>query len=74
MDCPREDTICPKRLGDCANSLDMYPVHCWGELAAYNGSVIAARTNGELGSGCDMEEANFLALNLVHGIVTGMAS
>jgi hypothetical protein len=52
----------------------MYPVHCWGELAAYNGSVIAARTNGELGSGCDMEEANFLALNLVHGIVTGMAS
>jgi hypothetical protein len=52
----------------------MYPVHCWDELAAYNGSVIAARTNSELGSGCEMEEANFLALNLVHSIVTGMAS
>ena len=62
MDCLREDTICSKCLGDRANNLDMYPVNGWDELAAYDGSVIAAPTNGKLGSGCDMEEANFLAL------------
>jgi hypothetical protein len=41
-------------------------------LAEYNGSVIAERTKGELAARCDMEEANFLALNLAHDIVTGV--
>jgi hypothetical protein len=43
-------------------------------LAAYDGSVIAERTKGELAARCDMEEANFLALNLAHDIVTGIRS
>jgi hypothetical protein len=72
MDCSREDTIGSKCLGNCANSLDIYPVHGWDELAAYNGSAIAERTNGGLGLRCDMEEANFLALNLLHDIVIGI--
>ena len=44
------------------------------ELAAYDGSVIAERTKGELAARCDREEANFLALNLAHDIVTGIRS
>jgi hypothetical protein len=43
-------------------------------LAAYDGSVIAERTKGELAARCDMEEADFLALNLAHDIVTGVRS
>ncbi|MBI4444991.1 MAG: hypothetical protein HY645_03700 [Acidobacteria bacterium] len=41
------------------------------ELAAYDGSVIAERTKGELSARCDMEEANFLALNLADEIIRG---
>ena len=53
-----------------------YPVppDKFDELAAYDGSVIAERTKGELAARCDMEEANFLALNLAHDIVTGIRS
>lgn len=53
-----------------------YPVppDKFDELAAYDGSVIAERTKGELASRCDMEEANFLTLNLAHDIVTGIRS
>ncbi len=39
------------------------------ELAQYDGSVVAERTNGELSARCDKEEANFLALNLAHDII-----
>lgn len=42
-----------------------------GEIAAYDGSVIVERTKGEVSARCDMEEMNFLALNLMHEIVTG---
>jgi hypothetical protein len=53
-----------------------YPVppEKFNQLAEYDGSVIAERTKGELAARCDMEEANFLALNLAHDIVTGIRS
>ncbi|MCA1601979.1 MAG: hypothetical protein LC776_10185 [Acidobacteria bacterium] len=47
------------------------PPDKFDELAAYDGSVIVERTKGELAARCDMEEANFLALNLANDIVTG---
>ncbi len=47
------------------------PVEKFSELAAYDGSVVPERTKGELSARCDMEEMNFLALNLAHDIVTG---
>ena len=47
------------------------PPSKFDELAEYDGSVIAERTKGELAARCDMEEANFLALNLANDIVTG---
>ena len=40
-------------------------------LFRYDGSVIVERTKGELAARCDKEEANFLAINLAHDIVTG---
>jgi hypothetical protein len=42
-----------------------------GELGAFDGSVIVDRTPGEVSARCHDEEANNLALNLVHDIVTG---
>ncbi|MGE0760807.1 MAG: hypothetical protein AB7O38_27605 [Pirellulaceae bacterium] len=50
------------------------PVEKFSELAAYDGSVIPERTKGEMSARCDMEEMNFLALNLAHDIVTGQRS
>jgi hypothetical protein len=50
------------------------PLEKYDQLAEYDGSVIAERTKGELAARCDMEEANFLALNLAHEIVTGARS
>jgi hypothetical protein len=41
------------------------------ELAEFDGSVIVERTAGEVSARCHDEEANFLALNLMHDIVTG---
>ena len=41
------------------------------EVACYDGSVIVERTKGEVAARCDMKEMNFLALNLMHEIVTG---
>src|SRR5690554_614654 len=41
------------------------------ELAAFDGSVIVERTAGEVSARCHDEQANFLALNLMHDIVTG---
>ena len=40
-------------------------------LAAFDGSVIVERTAGEASARCHDEQANFLALNLMHDIVTG---
>ena len=44
------------------------------ELLHYDGSLLLERTKGELGARCDKEEANFLALNLAHDVVTGKKS
>lgn len=41
------------------------------ELAKFDGSVIVERTAGEVSARCHDEQANFLALNLMHDIVTG---
>lgn len=47
------------------------PPEKFDDLAQYDGSVIAERTKGEISARCDMEEMNFLALNLAHDIATG---
>lgn len=47
------------------------PPDMFDELARYDGSVIVERTKGEMSARCDVEGANFLALNLAHQIVTG---
>jgi hypothetical protein len=41
------------------------------DLARFDGSVIVDRTPGEVSARCHDEQANFLALNLMHDIVTG---
>lgn len=43
-------------------------------LAEFDGSVIVERTVGEVAARCHDEQANFLALNLMHDIVTGATS
>jgi len=47
------------------------PVDKFTPLAEFDGSVIAERTAGEVSARCHDEQANFLAVNLVHEIVTG---
>lgn len=46
------------------------PVGMFDDLAAYDGSVTADRTQGHLAARCDKEGANFLALNLANDVVT----
>ena len=46
------------------------PLDKFDELAEYDGSVMAERTSGELSARCHKEEANFLAINLAHDIIT----
>ena len=46
------------------------PVAMFDDLAAYDGSVTADRTQGHLAARCDKEAANFLAINLAHDVVT----
>lgn len=50
------------------------PADKFDELAMYDGSVVVARTVGEMSARCDKEEANFLALNLAHDVATGKKS
>jgi hypothetical protein len=40
-------------------------------LVEFDGSIVVGRTVGEVSARCHDEEANFLALNLMHEIVTG---
>ncbi|HEX8386831.1 MAG TPA: hypothetical protein VF576_11645 [Rubricoccaceae bacterium] len=47
------------------------PPDMFDELAAYDGSVVVQRTNGEISARCDLEAANVLALNLADQIVRG---
>ncbi|WP_296622132.1 hypothetical protein [Marivirga sp.] len=44
------------------------------ELANFDGSVVANRTNGVISARCDLEGANFLAINLAHDIIEGNKS
>lgn len=41
------------------------------DVAEFDGSVVVDRTAGEVSARCHDEEANFLALNLMHDIVEG---
>ncbi|HYG86815.1 MAG TPA: hypothetical protein VD978_11210 [Azospirillum sp.] len=50
------------------------PVDKYTQLAAFDGSVVVERTAGEVSARCHDEQANFLALNLMHDIVTGTKS
>lgn len=63
----------PTRHIDAVESFIDYhvPVDKVGDLAAFDGSVIVERTAGEVSARCHDEQANFLALNLMHDIVTG---
>lgn len=45
-----------------------------GPLTEFDGSVVVARTVGEVSARCHDEQANFLALNLMNDIVTGERS
>jgi hypothetical protein len=47
------------------------PVDKFSPLAEFDGSVVVERTAGEVSARCHDEQANFLALNLMHDIVTG---
>lgn len=47
------------------------PVDRFSDLAAFDGSVVVERTAGEVSARCHDEQANFLALNLMHDVVTG---
>lgn len=47
------------------------PTEFFTPLAEFDGSVIVERTAGELSARCHDEQANFLALNCMHDMVTG---
>lgn len=50
------------------------PPEKFSDLARFDGSVVVERTVGEVSARCHDEEANALALNLMHDIVTGAKS
>jgi len=50
------------------------PVEKFSGLAEFDGSVMVERTTGEVSARCHDEQANFLALNLMHDIVTDAKS
>jgi hypothetical protein len=68
--------IFPMDHEDCLEQFINYrvPPDKFDELAEYDGSVICERTAGWLSARCDKEEANFLAINLAHMIITGKMS
>ncbi len=48
------------------------PLEKVGELGRFTGSFLIDRASGEVAARCDSEGANFLSINLMHEIVTGM--
>lgn len=50
------------------------PVEKFTALAEFDGSVVVERTAGEVSARCHDEQANMLALNLMHDIVIGAKS
>lgn len=63
----------PKKHTDMLEMVINYrvPPEKFSQLAAYDGSVSANRTLGEMSAICNSEGANFLALNLAHDIIIG---
>ena len=51
-----------------------FPIEKAAELCAFDGSVVINRTEGEVSARCHDEQANFLALNLMHDIAQGTKS
>lgn len=47
------------------------PAELYDDIGRFDGSVMIERTTGEVSARCHDEQANMLALNLVHDIVTG---
>ena len=47
------------------------PAEEFSALGTFDGSVIVERAAGEVSARCHDEQANFLALNLMHDIITG---
>lgn len=50
------------------------PPEMFSPLARFDGSVMVERTSGEASARCHDEQANNLALNLMHDMVTGAKS
>lgn len=48
------------------------PLNKLDELGRFTGSCLIDRASGEVGARCDSEAPNFLSINLMHEIVTGM--
>ncbi len=63
----------PTTHHDSVETVIDYRVPCdkFTDIARFDGSVIVERTVGEVSARCHDEEANALALNLMHDIVTG---
>ena len=66
----------PRRHVDVVESFIDYrvPVDKVSAVVAFDGSVVVERTAGEVSARCHDEQANFLALNLMHDIITGAKS
>jgi hypothetical protein len=66
----------PRPHWDAVESVIDYtvPVEYITPIVEFDGSVIVKRTAGEASAQCHDEEANTLALNLMHDIVTGQKS
>jgi hypothetical protein len=50
------------------------PLHSFSDLALYDGSITASRTNGIISVRCSGEEMNMLALNLAYDVIHGEKS
>lgn len=62
----------PKPHTDLLEQFIVYrvPLGRFDDVAAFDGSIVVERTKGEVSARCDMEEMNYLALNLMHDVVT----
>lgn len=47
------------------------PIGMFSTLAAFDGSIVADRTRGEMSARCGGTSMNFVAINLAHDIITG---
>jgi hypothetical protein len=66
----------PRPHRDCLECVIDYrvPVDKMCDLGRFDGSILYDRTKGEMSARCDSEEANVLALNLAHEIITNQRS